>query len=72
MWHNMDVGSKNSSNSSLYNMSKGMGFVGRVNYSYMGKYLFSASVRHDGSSRLNPREPLGYIPCFLTWMENVR
>lgn len=68
MWHNMDVGSKNSSNSSLYNMSKGMGFVGRVNYSYMGKYLFSASVRHDGSSRLNPENRWDTFPAFsLGW-----
>lgn len=39
-------------NSSSYTMSKGFGLVGRINYSYKGKYLFSASVRHDGSSRL--------------------
>ncbi len=35
-----------------YTMSKGMGYVGRLNYSYLGKYLFSASVRHDGKSVL--------------------
>lgn len=37
---------------SNYTMSKGLGLVGRINYSYLGKYLFSASVRQDGSSRL--------------------
>ncbi len=39
-------------NSSSYTMSKGFGLVGRLNYSYKGKYLLSASVRRDGSSRL--------------------
>jgi TonB-linked SusC/RagA family outer membrane protein len=33
-------------------MSKTLGYVGRVNYSYMGKYIFSASLRRDGSSVL--------------------
>lgn len=27
-------------------------FMGRVNYSYKGKYLFTGSARYDGSSRL--------------------
>ena len=36
--------------SSKYLMSKGMGFIGRVNYSYKGKYLFNGSFRRDGSS----------------------
>jgi len=29
-----------------------LSFMGRVNYSYMNKYLFQASMRWDGSSRL--------------------
>ena len=49
LWHNMSGTGQVSSN---YTMSKGMGLVGRLNYSYKSKYLFSASVRHDGSSRL--------------------
>lgn len=52
LWNNMDAQSKNSFNETSYNMSKGMAYVGRLNYSFMGKYLFSASVRHDGSSKL--------------------
>ncbi|MBP1677312.1 MAG: collagen-binding protein [Bacteroidetes bacterium] len=42
----------NTTASSSYSMSKSLGFVGRVNYSYLGKYLFSASIRHDGASAL--------------------
>lgn len=52
LWHNMNPQSQYSSNRTLYNMSKGMAFVGRINYSYLGKYLFSASMRYDGSSKL--------------------
>lgn len=37
---------------SKYEMSKGMGLVARLNYSYLGRYLFSASCRWDASSRL--------------------
>ena len=29
-------------------------FLGRVNYSYMGKYLVTASIRSDGSSKFAP------------------
>ncbi len=38
---------------SNYKMHKRMGYVGRINYTLMGKYLFSASVRRDGDSRLS-------------------
>lgn len=50
LWHNIQTA--NSEGTSSYNMSKGMAYIGRLNYSYIGKYLFSASIRHDGSSRL--------------------
>ncbi|MEG1585929.1 MAG: SusC/RagA family TonB-linked outer membrane protein, partial [Bacteroidales bacterium] len=67
-WNNMDVNSKNSSNSSSYTMAKELGFVGRLNYSYLGKYLFSASVRHDGSSRLSAKNRWDTFPAFsLGW-----
>lgn len=68
LWNNMDDRSKNASNSSSYNMSKGMGIVGRLNYSYMGKYLFSVSARHDGSSRLTSGNRWDTFPAFsLGW-----
>lgn len=35
-----------------YTMSKTLGFIGRINYAYKGKYLLSASLRRDGSSVL--------------------
>lgn len=45
-------GDANTISSSSYNMVKTFGLMGRVNYSYQGKYLLSASVRRDGSSVL--------------------
>jgi TonB-linked SusC/RagA family outer membrane protein len=51
LWENMGVG-KSPAVSSGYTMSKGLGLIGRLNYNYKGKYLFQASVRQDGSSKL--------------------
>lgn len=42
----------NSTATSSYTMSKTFGLMGRINYAYKGKYLFSASIRRDGSSVL--------------------
>ena len=50
-WYNF-TNDVNTTALSSYTMSKTYGFVGRVNYSYLGKYLFSASVRRDGASAL--------------------
>lgn len=52
LWHHMGLNPEFFTGSSKYEMSKGFGLIGRLSYSYKGKYLFSASVRHDGSSRL--------------------
>ncbi len=46
------TGDVNTTATSSYNMSKTFGLLGRINYSYMGKYLFSASMRRDGASVL--------------------
>ena len=37
-------------------------FMGRVNYNIAGKYLFQASFRADGSSRLAPGNKWAYFP----------
>ncbi len=37
-------------------------FFGRVNYSIAGKYLFTATMRADGSSRFGPENQYGYFP----------
>jgi len=38
-------------------------WFGRVNYSYDDRYLLSASIRRDGSSRFSPVNRYGYFPA---------
>ncbi|RYE17416.1 MAG: TonB-dependent receptor, partial [Sphingobacteriales bacterium] len=47
--------------SQLYNYST-VGFVGRVNYAYKGKYLAEFSFRRDGSSKNSPLSQYGFFP----------
>ncbi len=37
-------------------------FFGRINYTIADKYLFTATVRADGSSRFGPENQYGYFP----------
>jgi len=39
-----------------------MGWLGRVNYDYQGKYLFEASARYDGSWKFPPGDRWGFFP----------
>ena len=39
-------------------------FLSRLNYNYMGRYMFSASFRRDGSSRFGPNDKWGNFPSF--------
>lgn len=45
-------GDVNTTAYSEYKMWETFGLLGRLNYSYLGKYLFSASLRYDGASVL--------------------
>lgn len=42
---------------------KTVSFFGRVNYSYKGRYLFTATFRSDGSSKFAPNNRWGYFPA---------
>ena len=43
-------------------------FFGRLNYDYKGKYLASATLRADGSSKFAPGKQWGYFPsAALAW-----
>ncbi len=45
-----------------------MSYLGRINYSYDGKYLLTASFRADGSSRFSKGNKWGYFPSVaLGW-----
>lgn len=66
---------------SLYkNRYQLVSFFGRVNYSFKDRYLLTATVRRDGSSRFGKTNRWGTFPAFaLGWrlideafMENVR
>ncbi len=39
-------------------------YIGRINYSYEGKYLLQANVRRDGSSRFGADNRWGVFPSF--------
>ncbi|MEX2232578.1 MAG: TonB-dependent receptor [Cyclobacteriaceae bacterium] len=52
-WHNLGLGTVTGYPSD-YDQYRLLSFMGRVNYSFAGKYLFQASMRWDGSSRLAP------------------
>jgi len=57
-----------------------LSYFGRVNYSYEDKYLFTGSVRADGSSRVGINNQYGYFPAFSggwrvskeSFMDNVK
>jgi len=63
-----------------------MSYVGRLAYNYDSKYLFTANMRIDGSSKLNPNHRWGYFPSFsgawrissekfmkdLTWIDDLK
>jgi TonB-linked SusC/RagA family outer membrane protein len=43
-------------------------YFGRLNYSYLGKYLLTATIRADGDSNFNPDYRWGYFPsASLGW-----
>lgn len=45
-----------------------LSFFGRINYSLKGKYVATASLRYDGSSRLAPGHKWDYFPSVsLAW-----
>lgn len=45
-----------------------LSYFGKVNYSFLDRYLFSATVRYDGSSRFGENDRFGTFPAFsLGW-----
>ena len=45
-----------------------MSFFGRANYSYDNRYMLTATLRADASSKLNPDDRWGYFPSVaLAW-----
>lgn len=43
--------------------NKLLGYFGRLNYSFRGKYMLSASIRHEGSSKFGANHKWGTFPA---------
>lgn len=63
-WYNIAAAQTIESQTSYAESNKLISFYGRVNYNYGGRYLFTATVRHDGSSRFGADNKWGTFPSF--------
>ena len=61
-WWNMSTGTDNKSDTSSYNESSLMSYAFRVNYALMGRYMLTATIRGDGSSKLAPGHKWATFP----------
>ncbi|RLJ62630.1 TonB-linked SusC/RagA family outer membrane protein [Lacinutrix venerupis] len=57
----LDVTNPNLGRSTEFD-SRLLSYFGRLQYNYKGKYLFSAVLRRDGSSKFGPENKFGYFP----------
>lgn len=48
-----------------------MGFFGRINYDFAGKYLFEMNGHYDGTSRFAANHRWGSVSVGLSWMEDL-
>lgn len=60
----LDTTSTNPNVAGDYNNWTTAGFFGRLNYDYMGRYLFEANLRYDGSSRFLRDNRWNWFPSF--------
>ncbi|SEW51847.1 SusC/RagA family TonB-linked outer membrane protein [Chitinophaga arvensicola] len=64
----LDAGSSNKDNGGSGANNSLMSFFGKVNYAYKARYLASATIRRDGSSRFGADNRYAYFPAFsLGW-----
>lgn len=62
---NGNAANQRSGGSGSFNHSSGLqSYFVRGNYSFMGKYLLTATMRADGSSKFLPSKQWGYFPAF--------
>ncbi|MGL5272964.1 MAG: SusC/RagA family TonB-linked outer membrane protein, partial [Phocaeicola sp.] len=60
----IDASTTNRSNEGNSSRSVLTSILGRVFYSYKSKYLFTATIRRDGSSKFGSNNLYGYFPSF--------
>lgn len=61
-WANMGFGTPQQSTSSLSTPDRTASFFGQASYNYEHKYLLSATMRADGSTKFAPGNQWGYFP----------
>lgn len=61
-WYNLAAAQTILTPSSYSQSNKLISFYGRVNYNYDNKYLFTATLRNDGSSRFGTEHKWGLFP----------
>ena len=65
---NMGLGTPDPTSTLISPDDKVSSFFGRLNYDYQGRYLLSATMRADGSSKFAPGHQWGYFPSVgLAW-----
>lgn len=68
LWYALQNGSRTNKSQSRYTKTSLMSYLARVNYSYKGKYLVTASMRYDGSSKLAEGHKWGgFFAGALAW-----
>lgn len=73
LWNNIESGDflkdGRAGMSSYKYESKLIAFFGRINYNYAGRYMFSASLRREGSSKFGANHKWGNFPAVSAgWM----
>ncbi|KAA2241335.1 TonB-dependent receptor [Chitinophaga agrisoli] len=61
-WYNLAGATQSPQYGSGYNKFALLSFTGRINYSYLGRYLLTLTGRSDGSSKLAPGHKWAFFP----------
>ncbi|MDR0833704.1 MAG: TonB-dependent receptor [Candidatus Symbiothrix sp.] len=68
LWHSLQSGNTLSSPESGGTESILNSYIGRINYTFKGRYNLTATLRADGSSRFAPKHRWGYFPSVgVSW-----
>lgn len=67
-YYNLGINTENKNIGSSYSGWSMASFMGRIRYDYAGRYLFNASIRADGSSRLADGHKWGsFLSAGVAW-----
>ncbi|MDR1594528.1 MAG: TonB-dependent receptor [Prevotellaceae bacterium] len=68
LWHSLQSGNNREAPSSSASEARLNSYIGRVNYTFKGRYNLTATIRADGSSRFAPNHRWGYFPSVgVSW-----